>query len=319
MIVLPVIKFFISTAVIAITMWFVFFAIRKLNSMDEEKMSDECFVVTHSKGMAIIGIVVDIILAMAIIGVTFSQQISGIVIAIIFYGVFGLCFWGGVYFVLMTAKYKVIVNDKGIRVVPVFEKPYTFMFSDIVSAERKESITHYGELEKIVIKTYEGRKLKVENIQVSYERFLETIKSNVSEENLIGFDNEHDDCPIKKNHSLLINCIKESIKLLASPPEVQLSLCPGKIGEIATTLGGWLLIYENDPKYRHGYFSRSEYRLISDLNKLVSELGEEQWTEDAIKTSRKWEEVRMRAGGILNMIGIEYSVPDKAVLQDPRE
>ena len=103
-------KFLISVAVISICIRLVFYANRKINSREEEKMTDNHFIVMHSKIIAIIGIIADVLFAIIIVGVTFSQQMSDIVTSLIFYSVLGLCFAGGLYLVLKSVKCKIIIN-----------------------------------------------------------------------------------------------------------------------------------------------------------------------------------------------------------------
>lgn len=150
-------------------------------------MPDNSFVVMYSKFIAVIGTALDILLIVMAVGVTFSQQMTSIISVIIFYGVFGLSFFGGLYLVLVSVRHKIICKGKEITVVPIAAKPFTFLLSDIVSVVRERKATHYGERERIVIRTNGGRRIIASSIQISYSRFLKTIESNVSGERLIGF------------------------------------------------------------------------------------------------------------------------------------
>ena len=266
-------------------------------------MSDEHFVVKHSKTLAIVGIVTSIPMAIVLVGVTLSQQISGMGLALVFYGTFGLLIVVGLFLILKSLKCKMVVDSKEIIVFSIFNRPYKFLVGEIVSVVREEKHIHYGKRERILIEYREGRKLIVESSQISYEKLINVIESNVCGERLVGFENRSEDPSLINSH------IIESIKLLASAPGLQLSFCQGKVDEIASELDSWLLIYENDTAYRYMGFSKNEIQLISDLNMMLTDFNDEQWTESAIRTSPKWEDVRIQAREVLNALGIEYSEP----------
>ena len=268
-------------------------------------MPEEHFIIRYSKALAIIGAVLNVLLFIIIVGVTLSHPAPNTVSALFFYVSYGLLFCLGFYLILIAVKYKIIVKDKEITVLPIFAKPYTILVDDIVLVVRKEHYSHNVMLEEILIKTIEGKRINAVSIQISYERLLRKIESNINKECLVGFENRRE-----KDRSLINFHIIESIKVLASTPELQLSLFSGKTDEIASSLDGSLLIYENDTASRYRCFSKKEYKLISDLNKLLNSFDHEKWTEYAIKTSKEWEEIRIQARDILNTLGVERLMED---------
>ena len=120
---------------------------------------------------------------------------------------------------------------------------------------------------------------------------------------------EIDGFPMLKKH------IIESIKYLATSGEQQLLLLPDfvcKPNEIAFLLNDWLLMYRNglDCKKKQ-LFTVEELNLISELNDMFKSFSQSEWTESAVMTSEKWENVRKFAKHVLNILGVEYSLPDK--------
>ncbi len=109
--------------------------------------------------------------------------------------------------------------------------------------------------------------------------------------------------------------IVESIKYLATPGEQQLSLQPDfvyKTDEIASSLNDWLLMYDNGLACKkEPLFTDYELNLILELNNMFNSFDQSDWTETAVKTSKKWEEVRKYAKYVLITMGIEYSFPDR--------
>ena len=122
-------------------------------------------------------------------------------------------------------------------------------------------------------------------------------------------------------YNMLKTHIIESIKLLASSPETQLSLLPDFVNkpyEMATSLSDWLLLYNNGLMCKkEPLFSDFEIESITKLNSMFTGFEDSKsfeksdWTEEAVRTSEKWEEVRKFAKHILSILGIEYSLPDK--------
>ena len=109
--------------------------------------------------------------------------------------------------------------------------------------------------------------------------------------------------------------IIESIKLLASDGKVQLAYFPDfvcKGDEIANSLGDWLLMYRAqrtiDDKYA---FHPDELTEIVNLDKEVSMLSFDDFSDSSILNSYKWENIRDKAKKVLFLLNEEYSLPDK--------
>lgn len=111
----------------------------------------------------------------------------------------------------------------------------------------------------------------------------------------------------------------ESIKLLASDGEVQLSCYPDfvcKGDEIANSLGDWLLLYQEkrelEDKLEDRYaFLPEELMQIIDLDEDISMLAPEEFSDYAILNSHEWKKIRDKAKKILILLKEEYSLPDK--------
>lgn len=109
--------------------------------------------------------------------------------------------------------------------------------------------------------------------------------------------------------------IIESIKLLASEGDIQLACYPEfvcKGDEIANSLGDWLLLYCEKSTYEDDYsFLPSELTQIISLDKCISMLLPDEFSDDAILHSDKWKSIRDKAKETLVMLNEEYSMPDE--------
>lgn len=126
-------KFFIAL-LLPLCVIMTFHIIKRSNYQENRKMSDENFIVFIPKMVATIGLIGSLLaLVVFIIFVFFSEQ----KLHWIFYFVFSTMFGWGVYLVLKTLRFKVIVNKNTIEVTPTFSKTYSFMFEDIISVKRQ--------------------------------------------------------------------------------------------------------------------------------------------------------------------------------------
>ena len=109
--------------------------------------------------------------------------------------------------------------------------------------------------------------------------------------------------------------IIESIKLLASEGEVQLSCYPDfvcKGDEIASSLGDWLLMYKNiGASETADAFLPDELKQIISIDEYISELEPGDFSDEAIINSYKWRIVREKAKDVLCLLKVDYSLPDK--------
>ena len=112
--------------------------------------------------------------------------------------------------------------------------------------------------------------------------------------------------------------IIESIKLLASDGQIQLDIYPDfvcKGDEIANSLGDWLLLYRSQIKVDEKYaFSEEELLRINNLDIEFLRFDQCDFSDEAILTSCKWEELRIKAKEVLDFLKEEYSLPDKNVV-----
>lgn len=112
----------------------------------------------------------------------------------------------------------------------------------------------------------------------------------------------------------LKNLIIESIKLLASEGNIQLAYFPDfvcKPDEIANSLGDWLELYLRRDIVPEFAFSSEELDEIIELDNEFITFSFEDFSESAVLTSPKWENIRKKAKILLCNLGIEYSLPDK--------
>ncbi len=161
-----------------------FSMIQKATVKCSKTVTNKSFVVMNSYIMTAIGALDAIACVIVLLAFTFtSEELPHLV----FYIVFGLFFWFGIYIVVETLCFKVIVKNKTITVCKKFRKPFTFTFDDIVFAVRKVSRNRY-KTEKIEIKTNSGKKVTVENNEISYYRLMNRIKEEVNAKFLHGFE-----------------------------------------------------------------------------------------------------------------------------------
>ena len=161
------------------------FSIMQKNSIKRSKeMTDSDFTVRIPDMVIIIG-------AMGALMGTFIMLLFTFVSDeypdLIFYVFFGLYVWVGIYLIVKTITFKVIVKGEKITVFSIFKKPYTFTFDEIVSVVRQVK-KNKKKSERLVIKTAGRKRLIVENIEIAYQIFLKKIQSEVKKEYLHGFE-----------------------------------------------------------------------------------------------------------------------------------
>lgn len=146
-------------------------------------MSDENFTVMIPDIVLIIGVLDVIVDSTLLLCFTFlSEEIPHI----IFYVFFGLFLSLGMYLIIKTLTFKVVVKGKKITVYSPFRKVYSFTFDEITSAVRQVKKNQLKS-ERIVIKNKAGKRLIVESAEISYKRFVKKIQLEVKNEYLVGF------------------------------------------------------------------------------------------------------------------------------------
>lgn len=104
----------------------------------------------------------------------------------IFYVIFGFFTFVGLYLIVRTITFKVVVKGKTITVFSAMRRPYTFTFDDVISVVRQVKQNKVNS-ERMIIRTKSKRKLILENAEISYANMLVRIKSEVPAEFLKGF------------------------------------------------------------------------------------------------------------------------------------
>ena len=157
----------------------------------------EHIIISSSRYFSYIGFIVTVSMAAIIIIFTLSGQLQSMLSKLIFYSVFGAFLWLGLWLILISLKYRVIVAGDEITVIPIIMKPNTFCFRDILSVVRKtnpvatlEENSRFMENELVIITTIQGKKLKVESesTDIAYTKFIKAIKAKVDREKLRGFN-----------------------------------------------------------------------------------------------------------------------------------
>ncbi|MBR5251306.1 MAG: hypothetical protein IKV52_00600 [Oscillospiraceae bacterium] len=117
------------------------------------------------------------------------------------------------------------------------------------------------------------------------------------------------------SRKLLRHHIIESIKLLSSDGDIQLSYFPEfvcKGDEIANSLGDWLLLYQEQQSIDNGFaFSPEELAEIIDLDNTFLLFNPEDFSDYAVLNSPKWNDIRKKAKDILLILNEEYSLPER--------
>lgn len=109
---------------------------------------------------------------------------------VVFYMVFGAGLWAGVYLIIKTLRFRIVVEDKEITVYPLFSKAYTFTFDDVEVAIRQTKKRYKGQAERIIVCTKQGKRVIAESSFVAYFKLVDKIQECVDLSRLTGFDEE---------------------------------------------------------------------------------------------------------------------------------
>ena len=170
---------FIPPCVISVLSMF-----RQSSSKASKTMSDKEFIVRIPNVVLVVGMLCALMSMIVLLGFTFfSDKLPHL----IFYIVFGLFFWLGMYLVLKTIKFKVIVKNEKITVYSILKKPYSFTFNEVNLVVRQVK-KNKEKSERIVIKTTLGRKLIVESGEIAYKMNEKKVESEVEKKYLFGFN-----------------------------------------------------------------------------------------------------------------------------------
>lgn len=100
--------------------------------------------------------------------------------------------------------------------------------------------------------------------------------------------------------------LKHSVQLLAMPPEIQLRLLPSfvcKADELALEFDHWREVVFHNCRNE---LSVEQISAITELNERLDRLttnGEQHWTDEAVRSSPEWHDVRILATAVLNAFG----------------
>ncbi|MBR3592585.1 MAG: hypothetical protein IKL46_07000 [Clostridia bacterium] len=161
----------------------IFSIIQKTKIKSNKTMSDKNFTLTLPNIISVVGAMCAVMSIIILLLFTFLLNKPP---HTIFYIAFGLFFWLGMYLIVKTLTFKVIVKDETITVFLPFRKTYSFNFSEITSVVRQTK-KNRANSERIIIKTTINKKLIVESGAISYKRFVKKIQIIVDKEYLKGF------------------------------------------------------------------------------------------------------------------------------------
>lgn len=177
------IKIIVSAICLPICMSLVFSLIQQAKTTTEHRSSDDNFTIKLSPVIFVVGVLGVVMATAVMLGFTFLSNETP---HLIFYIIFGSFFLLGAYLAIRTLTFKVVVKGDQITVYSALKKPYTFTFSEIVSAVRHVKPNQL-KTEYIDIKTANGKKLTVGSVEEEYERFSKRIRAEVSKQYLVGF------------------------------------------------------------------------------------------------------------------------------------
>jgi hypothetical protein len=110
----------------------------------------------------------------------------------------------------------------------------------------------------------------------------------------------------------ILERLKHSVQLLAASPEIQLSLLPNyvcKADELALDFDLWLEITLHNSQTDLTTDQRSALTALNEkLGHLTAE-GKQHWNDEAVRTSRAWQEVRNLAKLVLEAFGWPAETP----------
>lgn len=105
--------------------------------------------------------------------------------------------------------------------------------------------------------------------------------------------------------------IIEALRLVAAPPEIQLSSLPRyvhKPDEVALTFEE-VMVYAKIILDNH-FLTDELYERLLEIDELFNGFGKDEWTEEAMYQSGTWEVVRNKANDTLKKFGEDYAAPN---------
>ena len=162
---------------------FAFSIIRKDNKKRIKHFTDKHFIISLSPMVMHIGFIMIGITLIMLFAFTLTSDEP---LHWLFYMFMGLFLAYGLFLVFITITFRIDVNGEMVSVNPLLRKPYSFMFNEIILAERKivnSTIRH----EFVTLQILGKKKLTVEDHEISYKRFLKKLQNELPGERLVGF------------------------------------------------------------------------------------------------------------------------------------
>lgn len=178
------IKLILSGIFIPAIFALIFCLIKKSKDKLSKRMTDQNFAVFIPGIVAIIGATLSGMCIIILICFSFFSEETP---HIIFYLAFGMFLWLGLYLIIKTLCFRVIVKKQIITVYPLFGKQFTFSFREITSVLRQVKQNQLKS-ERMVIRIESGKKFIVESSEISYFRFMKRLKAEVPASFLHGFE-----------------------------------------------------------------------------------------------------------------------------------
>lgn len=158
-----------------------------------KKVAKDQFTVCVPNICAVIGALTAIVFGVFILSspIIWSNESGYSMIA--FYVIFGVFFWLGIYLIIKTIRFRIVVEKNKITVYPLFSRAYTVTFEDINTVIRQTKKQHKGLAERIVISTKQGKKIIAEHTFVAYFKLVDKIQNCVDSSKLKGFERQSGD------------------------------------------------------------------------------------------------------------------------------
>ena len=149
---------------------------RYLSHKSEKKMDDRSFIIRLPKSTLALGISSILMPFLLLLGMLWFEEDVSLGFIIFAFSFFGIMVAIGICLIVQTLLCKIIIQSNQITVYPIFRKPYTIEFKDIVSVK----IVRLARGERVVVST-ESKKFSVEYICIGYEHFVKLIHRKVSQ------------------------------------------------------------------------------------------------------------------------------------------
>jgi hypothetical protein len=107
----------------------------------------------------------------------------------------------------------------------------------------------------------------------------------------------------KANRAWLLGRLKHSLEILAAPAHIQLQAVPPfghKAGELYMSFNHWRSRVVGS---LHPEIATGQRALLDSMERTFRSMGQECWTDDGVKSSPEWEDVRFQSSKTLQSFG----------------